>query len=418
MFGGTGSSLVIDARFRLRPEPSEWGYNWEYAECSTPSPTPREGHGTLWMIANQSDDPVHDIKTFFRMAGSNLGSIKLLTEEADEEDTVKLTVINKRTKEPLLEGFVDTEHQDPNVGHFATFRTKTNEGLLLMMKINATSSYGHCAMLEHARVEQSVAEGYKLVVVSGHAPDEDEEKGLATRFTLFEGDQEIGRCLLSYRDGSYDPSMGPTIEMIQIRQDHRGKGFIKVLWHWVRCFIEENFTIECLNNDAPVGHVMVKATHLTLVEVDTTADGVSISDKDFFYNYCGFSVRAQKGFGQLMAGRRPIDEEAVLYLPLLSQKAIKGRTKKPPPGPSIGDASFVENIGARSCDCCLRIARGHSRCARCRDAYYCDRTCQKKDWKRHKLWCCRTAEEIHEELVRQGLRVKEEDGSWADVING
>ena len=39
--------------------------------------------------------------------------------------------------------------------------------------------------------------------------------------------------------------------------------------------------------------------------------------KEFMYDYCGFSVRVQKGVVAAMFGRnRPKDEEAVLYIPM------------------------------------------------------------------------------------------------------
>jgi hypothetical protein len=45
----------------------------------------------------------------------------------------------------------------------------------------------------------------------------------------------------------------------------------------------QHFIIEGLSNDAPLGHVMIKATQLTMDEVTITESGKSITDKDFFY---------------------------------------------------------------------------------------------------------------------------------------
>jgi len=72
---------------------------------------------------------------------------------------------------------------------------------------------------------------------------------------------------MTYRDRSYEPSLGPTIEMITVKQSHRGQGLGKLLWYHVRRFIETNFTIECLNNDAPLKHIMIKATQVGTNEV-------------------------------------------------------------------------------------------------------------------------------------------------------
>jgi hypothetical protein len=364
------------------------------------------------MTANMTDDgPVNDLKTFFRTAMD----FKLL-ESGNEDRYQKLTVIRKRTNETVLTGQIDLHIHDPNVGYYAVFWSTTSEGLMLMHQIhgsirpqgNAGLTTGFTAIIEHKREERKIADSYSLVVVSGDAPDG--EHSLATRFTLYEGDEiteEVGRCHLTYRDGSYDPSMGPTIEALAIKQSYRGKGLSKLLWFWVRCFIEENVTIECLNNDAPLRHTMVKVTQLCNTEVDISGDGKSISDKDFFYNYCGFSVRAQKGvMASMMSSRRPLDEEAVLYIPLLEQKELRRRKKanyvhKHCPTP--GDASFRLKMGARCCDACNRIAKGHSRCSRCGDAYYCDERCQTKHWKRHKKWCNKTQDQIRDQLAAEGV---------------
>ena len=87
--------------------------------------------------------------------------------------------------------------------------------------------------------------------------------------------------------------------MIAVKQSRRGEGLAKVLWYWVRHFIEDNFTIECLNNDAPLKHIMVKATQIGTNQVDIRVekDGtrVPMGFKEFLYDYCGFSVREQKG---------------------------------------------------------------------------------------------------------------------------
>lgn len=43
--------------------------------------------------------------------------------------------------------------------------------------------------------------------------------------------------------------------------------------------------------------------------------------------------------------------------------------------------------GAEACAACGRVGTGMSRCVRCRQVKYCDRDCQKWDWKRHKKVC-------------------------------
>lgn len=199
--------------------------------------------------------------------------------------------------------------------------------------------------------------------------------------------------------------------MMAVHKDYRDQKFLPLLWFWVRCFIEENITLECFNTDSPPGHVMIKATQLLNAEIDRHK-GQPISDKEFFYDYAGFSVRAQKGFGALMSTRRPPDEEAVLYIPLLSKEQIRDRTTYDV-GPEA--ITYKINRGACSCDTCRRLSVGMVRCGRCKLVYYCDKACQKKDWKRHKQWCGLTRDQLHELLVEKGLRQRMEDGNYASI---
>lgn len=449
-----GDDLANHARFRVAPEKSEWAYNWDYAECSTANPTPRPGHGTLWIVANKSSNPVRDVVKLFRDAGSALG-VRLQTKDVKNRDEgvsyCKLTVVNRKTKAPVLAGTVDTsETMDPYCGKFATFKSTTFEGLSLMEKIVASSAHGFSAMLEHSRVELTEVAGpnYRLVVETGEGPDDAEEDGggdddenegaetcsmLATRFFLYESDEVVAQAHLSYRDGSWDPSFGPTIEMMAVKRSHRGRGLLKVLWHWVRYFIEENFTIECLNNDAPHGHIMIKATQLTGTEVEARTSSkseklISVSDKDFFFNHYGFSVRELKGAMSFMfSGRRPPDEEAVLYIPLLSREDIRARRTQQGGhaalAPAPGSGKLPKQHGAKVCECCRKIGKrikeergGLQACARCKTAFYCCKACQTEDWKRHKLWCGKSRKQIHKKLKQEGRIIKDKDGNVTTVV--
>jgi hypothetical protein len=72
---------------------------------------------------------------------------------------------------------------------------------------------------------------------------------------------------------------------------------------------------------------MVKATQLSSIQVETRAEEKNSSNmipvgfKELLYDYCGFSVREQKGMvSYMMSGNRPKDEEAVKYIPLLTRE--------------------------------------------------------------------------------------------------
>ena len=127
---------------------------------------------------------------------------------------------------------------------------------------------------------------------------------LATRFTISEKEtkKDIARCHLSYCDNSYDPSIGPTIDKIEVHRHYRCQGFLPLLWAHVKKFIQDNFTLECINEVVEAGHIMIKAQQLTngIIDKRTNKKGnvINITDKDFFYQYAGFSVREQKGMNE------------------------------------------------------------------------------------------------------------------------
>eukprot|EP00550_Attheya_septentrionalis_P003283 CAMPEP_0198289778 /NCGR_PEP_ID=MMETSP1449-20131203/7855_1 /TAXON_ID=420275 /ORGANISM="Attheya septentrionalis, Strain CCMP2084" /LENGTH=440 /DNA_ID=CAMNT_0043988165 /DNA_START=110 /DNA_END=1432 /DNA_ORIENTATION=- len=434
-------ALSSAARFRVRPEASEWGYNWEYAECGTPKPTPREGYGTMWMVANNSDSALEDVKLFFTSCSKQL-RVKLYSiassdddDDDDEEERFKVVRLGcGRDAPPLLTGRINgsADNMDPNVGKYAEFVSTSVEGLALMKQIQAVSSPNRTTVIEHSIGILPVSLGYKLIVITGTGPDKKEGESvtdnmaLSTRFQLFDGSEEIARCHLSYTDGSFDPSMGPTIEQMVVKQSKRGFGILKLLWHWVRCFVEENFRIECLNNDAPLGHIMVKATQLTGAEVEIrtrkNCDNISVSDKDFFFKYLGFSVKEQKGImAAMMAGGsgRPQDEEAVIYIPLLSPaehviRARGGRGDEP----TRMDGKMKKQHGNKVCERCRKAGSRDelSACAQCKSVWYCGRECQKSDWKIHKVWCGKDAHELHDTMIAKGRRHQNSDGTWVDIV--
>jgi hypothetical protein len=419
------------------PQGSGWAYDWDSAECSTSQPTSRSDQGhcyaTMFLICNHTEDPVYDFIDFCGQL-SRHGALKAADKQilvildngqsqSLDDGKKAVSVTSKQTGAVLLQGRITLgktrEGQmmaDPNVGGYAQLQAVTEKGMFLMRIMEASTPHGYCSIIDHDRVEFDLGDGRMLVKVSGIGPDDtsttmSSSNELATRFTIRENGTDVARCHLSYRDGSDDPSMGPTIEMMAVHKDHRGKNILPVLWYWVRCFIEENCTLECMNNDTTPGNVMVKATRLINAEIECK-DGLPITDKDFFYDYAGFSVREQKGYMlAIMGSTRPKDEEAVLFMPLLSKQQIRDRTEFF----GIQNIEWPSTKGARSCYHCHKVWIGHLRCANCKVASYCTRSCQKQDWRRHKKWCGKTKDQVHEVLVEQGLRVRQPDGTYASV---
>lgn len=409
----------------MRGEPDAcdgWAFNWDYGECSTAHPVARTNYATLYLITNFTDDPVHDFQDFIQKLNKH-GKLKDrnlkvdVGPDIDDEPTRTLTLSSApgNTKNILLKGCITVNRDlgDPNVAFFARLESTTEEGMIALRIMQTCSAHGYACIIDHDETEIDIGDGRKLVKVSGLAADNhdrDDKNELATRFAITENGTQVARCLLAYRDGSYDPSIGPTIAMIAVHKDHRGQGLLPVLWYWVSCFIQENCTLECMNTDTDPGNVMIKATQLLNSEIERK-DGQPVTDKDFFYDYAGFSVREQLGLmGALMVDRRPPDEEAVLFIPLLSREALKKTEYK-----GSKNITWPANKGARSCDHCSKIEIGHQRCSRCQYASYCSRDCQRNDWRRHKQWCGKTRDEVHELLVEQGFRQLLPDGSYASV---
>ena len=207
--------------------------------------------------------------------------------------------------------------------------------------------------------------------------------------------------------------------MIAVHQNYRNKGYLPLLWAWVQKFIQDNFTLECMNTATSPGHIMIKAQQLTNAIIDkrTNRKGnvINITDKDFFYQYAGFSVREQKSImSHMFASNRPKDEEAVLYIPLLSKEMIRESNS------SIllpeENMKWKRNLGHVSCHNCCKLGVKYFLCTGCELVFYCSPKCQKGDWKRrHKLWCGKTREEIIPVFVEKGVLCEDEEGNVIEM---
>ena len=315
----------------------------------------------------------------------------------------------------------------------------------------------------------------------------------------------------SSSSSSFSSTMGPTIQSIVIHPKFRGKGLLPILWHWVKRFILDNFPLECLNESAYDDSdnddnyntnnetdnsdvkggippcIMVKATNLIHSEIDVriiqendnnnnfdkdTKDDsdnimerdsngpsttVSITDREFFHDYAGFSTILHRPMSLLSLNKG--GEIAVVYLPLLPllpqssasssspllssswsivdnatlPSILQSMSQSSSPSPKIIPSWTEGGIsGRRKCSCfkCTQMGKygkvyspssspsssttpiknsttKHTkrknnqllRCSRCKDVYYCSVVCQKKDWKYHKKWCGKSREDIRQILL-------------------
>ncbi|CAJ1957252.1 unnamed protein product [Cylindrotheca closterium] len=372
---------------------SDWPVDWEHVQCGSANPIARENHGTMWMTCNFAESVFQDLLDFFRMAHEKLQA----KVERISDDRV---AIKNAAGEVLLKGFMYTGEYEANVGRYAMFEATDEAGCEMIFKISAFCQWGYCAFLFHDTIERQVGQEKILRVTTGFGGDL--KQGISTKFDLCICDIVVARCLLAYKDMSKDPSIGPTIEMISVHKEYRGRKFLEELWFWVKRFVKDNFTLESLNNDASARSIQIKATRLTNTEIELDEAGSTVTDKRFFYEWAGFSIRRQIHlFPSTDRFQSAIDAEAVLYIALPSKQDIREKAEtRFYEGDSNEFKKWKRVKGSRHCWACLSIRIGLLRCSRCRLAQYCSTACQKKHFKYHKHWCGKTREQVEEDLTQ------------------
>lgn len=158
-----GENLVYDYRFNVVESPTDWAFNWDYAECGTSQPTPRNHHATMWLIVNL-DNPLTALQSLFKQLskkGKYPMVLKLVRSRIEEDEDLGeyyylFRVIHKSTKETLFEGRMEKPKEegnmnDPNVGHFTLFSSRTKKGTEVMKYIADNTSFGHCAFIPHEK---------------------------------------------------------------------------------------------------------------------------------------------------------------------------------------------------------------------------------------------------------------------------
>ena len=472
----------MGAALRANPLPSVWTYNWNAPECSTANPTPREHHAHVWVLANGPDARETTLSIAFdhmvRLISNGLGggmkikraTSKKATAENSASD-LNVVIVKKRKGKKKAKGELVIARgvihggdkgdgtqgtgKDPMFGTVMVLRCTTRLGYETLAKLCLKLNFGIWAFIAHDERRVSITEDIAVVVKTGEGPEKinDEVVGafprVATRFEMVSKKNEgaaVARCHLSYCDGSWDKSMGPTIEMMSVHQQVRGQGFLRYLWPIVRHFAETRWKMEVLNSQAPTGHIVIKATSLTGGEIDVTKhekdtrkklaiSSRSITDKRFFFDFLGGQVWQRKGrVAELVSTMRPSDEEGALFVPLVPVPAWKPRTGIlgkmdqllresvdkdmifaaaeerygliAVPGVNGGyQLDWVKKVGLKQCEKCHqmetledRAAKTFKRCTRCKQAAYCSRKCQVDDWKSHKLWCNKTKSDFKEEM--------------------
>lgn len=66
-------------------KPTDWAFNWDYAEGGTFQPIPCDHHATLFLTMNADGDALTALRTFFKVFGKKY-PIKLTVKALAEED--------------------------------------------------------------------------------------------------------------------------------------------------------------------------------------------------------------------------------------------------------------------------------------------------------------------------------------------
>lgn len=115
------------------------------------------------------------------------------------------------------------------------------------------------------------------------APPFDNPEGLEPHGV---GDKIVARCVMGYRDASFWPSVGPTIQSLAVRRDYHGTGLVQDLFNAV-----EGWFVRYWNLDTVQRNRIFKVTQLKDFIVDRASGGDSaqpdedqaLTDKIFFY---------------------------------------------------------------------------------------------------------------------------------------
>jgi len=237
------------------------------------------------------------------------------------------------------------------------------------------------------------------------------QQEVSTSFTMQDSEDVIARCLTSWNNMDF-AELGPNIEMLAVREDRRGEGWLAKLFNIVEKFILSRWTMRGRTEDGKK-RCRIFASYLTGAEIEQrvrqSGQKQSLSDKDFFFKYQGFDVRFDAQ-NHMLAGR-PVDEDAVKYV-----KSVAGDSHLEESASGRGDEEAMEMIKNPGILLCHNCACAHEDaqlqlCNGCKQVRYCSAECQKKDWSRHKLWCKKSKEDVEDLLIEKGLLELRDDGS-------
>eukprot|EP00752_Nemacystus_decipiens_P003276 g3032.t1 len=430
------------ARTRHHPSPEDYLVPWSHAAAAkgatsnvcTLAPVPGAGLATLFLrttlsptaLANRLHAEFFDDSSLsVKPHGGDDKAGKKKTKSPDRPTgTVTGAVIAPKdgSTPPLV---IEAPPGGYMYGPVLALTSTTPDALETLDYLESIFPTGYAVLLPHTKLESNVrtAKGnVRLTTRTGvqqiAAKETPSAKSLATIFELeldlapmFDspaghpphavGDSVVARAVIAYRDATGWPSLGPTIQSIEVRRDYQGSLLVQDLFNAIERWFVRFWTL-----DSQPGWRCLKATQLEDYVIDRRpqVDGDDpseenhvLTDKKFIYDVMHFSSNYPNPtdpLGQLGTDVPP-ETHAIKFYPPAGTIV---------PMPTVAAYSeFSAAHGWRSCDNC-RIPEedwGSSLlvCAGCAlptywRAHYCSRGCQRQHWAVHRLCCRKTYAEV------------------------
>ena len=452
--------LKADYNYSMPRDPSEeqrWPFDKGRVEAGAQIPLPEGGYGTFFLtfggsfvdkveeeeewdlteslkriLADKKNresapDPMQELEEYIAEMNATVeftGGRIQLKAQANEEESQRHEISIWQSGRRMLTGFVTRLHGDTldaYAGNYAVFQAIEEDGLWLMVQLQRGTSPKDGCFLMHDMIRRDLGNNLRIQILAGSDPDcRDQVDMVATRISIVDkelddrmGEEDwegsdsdqyeaLAECHFTYQESGFDAAFGPTIQFIAVRSDQRNKGLLPLLWYHVKQYILEYFHLECRNQKIdPEGHLKIKAVNLTTFEIEQR-DGVSITEKDFFLDYAGFSVREMGAMKKVMNSVEPWDMRAELLVPLLPEDhgtTILDDREDPHRSHEPVVIPWQVSKGKRWCVHCNKIAPNLQKCSICRSVYYCSKECQTANWKsRHKAWCKKTRAQVRTKL--------------------
>ena len=322
--------------------------------------------------------------------------------------------------------FCNALKKDSWYGHVLKINSESKKGLKILRWIKKKSVPGKASLIIHSEIVKEVDKKKnlyaKIITGLGHqVPPENRSKlmfptmsedlkkyGLTTHFHLYKHDKEVARIHVSYKDGSHNSVIGPTVEMMETLKECQGNKYLKKLFRVLEEFYFTNWRFNRVGGKFADGNIfgqgktacILKATYMQGANVEkkkiNNKVSKNVTDKKLLSGM-GWIIReivkedTNSPMVAMNASQRDRDEE---WMKFITEKNITS---------SSGKKSNYEKIFyCENCTCSSpkKSEAPYKKCEKCECVMYCSVACQRKDWPFHKLWCGKTSDEILKKCVK------------------